>query len=62
MATALRRNNGGRKDAAQGVAGDVTQDVAKGVFGAAEDGGVKAFMMPILIFQRRNPPIYISPR
>ena len=47
------------KDAAQDVAEDVTQDVtqdvAEDVSGAAEDGGVKAFILPIGIFQRRNP-------
>ena len=38
------------KDAAQGV----VQNVAVGVSGAAENGGVKAFILPIVIFQRRR--------
>jgi len=38
--------------------------VAKDVWGAAEDYGVKVFIFPIFIFQRRNSRIYIyiSPR
>jgi len=43
------------KDAAQDMAGDVTQDVAEDVLGAAEDGSVKVFIMARVIFQRRNP-------
>ena len=39
------------KDAAQ----DVVQDVAEDMLGAAEDGGVKVFIMARAIFQRRNP-------
>ena len=31
------------KDAAQGAAGNVTQDLAEGVLGAAEDGSMKVF-------------------
>ena len=42
-------------DTAQDVAEDVTQDVAQDMFGAAEDGGAKMFIMSIAIFQRRNP-------
>ena len=38
------------KDAAQGLA----QDVAEDVLGAAEDGSVKVLIFPIAIFQRRN--------
>ena len=43
------------KDAAQGVAEDVTQDVAEEVLGAAEDGSVKVFVVARAIFQRWNP-------
>ena len=39
------------KDAAQNAA----QDVAGHVPGAAEDGGIKVLILPIAIFQRRNP-------
>ena len=42
-------------DAAQDVKQDATQDVVEGVLGAAEDGGVKVLILPIVIFQRRNP-------
>jgi len=40
------------KDAAQDLAGDVTQDVAKDVLGAAEDGGVKMFVVTRVFFRR----------
>jgi len=43
------------KDTAQDVAQDVTKDVAEGAPGAAEDRSAKAFVLPIAIFQRRNP-------
>ena len=47
------------KDTAQDVAKDVTQDVAEDALGAAEDGGVKLFIMARFIFQQRNPrPTY----
>ena len=42
-------------DAAQGVAEDVTQDVAEDVLGAAEDGSVEVLIAARAIFQRRNP-------
>ena len=48
-------NNGHVKDAAQDMAQDVAQDVEEGVLGAAEDGGVKMLIFPIVIFQRRDP-------
>ena len=40
------------KDAAQDVAQDVTQDVAEDVSGAAEDGGVKVFIVAHVMFHR----------
>ena len=43
------------KAAAQDVAEDATQDVAKGILGAAEDGSVKVFIVARALFQRRNP-------
>ena len=43
------------KDAAQDVAEDVTKDVAGDVLGAAEDGGVRVFIVARVIFQRRSP-------
>ena len=43
------------KDAAQGVVKDVTEGVAEGVLGAAEDGSVKVCIVARYIFQRRNP-------
>jgi len=47
------------KKVAQDVAQDLAQDVAQDMSGAAEDGGVKAFILPIAIFQRWNPrPTY----
>ena len=39
----------------QDVARDVAQGVAQDLLGAAEDGSVKVLILPILIFQRRNP-------
>ena len=45
---------------AQDVVEDVTQDVVEGMLGAAEDGGLKVLILSILIFQRRNPRIYIA--
>ena len=33
----------------------VTQDVAEGVLGAAEEGSVKVSIVARVIFQRRNP-------
>ena len=33
----------------------LAQDVAEGVLGAAEDGGVKVLIFSIEIFQRQNP-------
>ena len=40
------------KDAAQDVTQDVTQDVAEDVSGAAEDGGVKVFIVAHVMFHR----------
>ena len=37
------------------MAQDMAQDVAEGASGAAEDGGVNVLILPIAIFQRRNP-------
>ena len=34
---------------------DLAQDVAEDVLGAAKDRGVKVLILPIIIFQRRNP-------
>jgi len=50
------------KDASQDVEEDVTQDMAEGVLGAAEAGGVKVLILSIAIFHRRNPRIIISSR
>jgi len=36
------------------VARDVEKNVAEDVRGAAEDGGMKVFILPVVIFQRRN--------
>ena len=41
---------------AQGVAQDVEQDVAQGVSGAAEDGGVKVLIFSIVIFESGAEP------
>jgi len=43
------------KHALQGVAKDMTQDVAGDVLGAAEDGSAKVLIVARVIFQRRNP-------
>jgi len=43
------------KDTAEDVAEDVALDEAKDVFGAAEDGSTRAFVVALVIFQRRNP-------
>ena len=42
------------EDAAQDGAQDVAKDVAKDVLGAAEDGGMKVFIVARAIFQRRK--------
>ena len=43
------------KDVAKVVAKGVAKDVAEGVLGAAEDGGMKVFIVARAIFQRRDP-------
>ena len=40
---------------AQGAVQDVVRDVARGVSDAAKEGSAKALILPIVIFQRRNP-------
>jgi len=42
------------QDVVQDLSQDVAQDLAENVLGAAEDGGVKVLILPIVIFQRRN--------
>jgi len=40
---------------AQDAVQDVVRDVARGVSDAAKEGSAKALILPIVIFQRRNP-------
>jgi len=50
------------QDAAQKVAQNMAQDVAQDVLGAAKDGSVKVLILPIAIFQQRNPrPTHPTP-
>ena len=42
------------QDVVQDLSQDVAQDLAENVLGAAEDGGVKVLILPIVIFQWRR--------
>ena len=47
---------------AEDMAEVATQYVAEGVLGAAKDGSVKVLILPIAIFQQRNPrPTHPTP-
>ena len=43
------------KDAAQDVAQDVAQDAVEDVLGTVDGGGAKVLILPVAIFQRKNP-------